>query len=80
MSTISDIGIVSLENFILAVIVVNFISLSFIPGCEVQFPTKAQDNQRGLTRKINSLCEPIFYPYTVFRQPRPLPESALNCR
>ena len=44
MSTISDIENVSLENFILTVTVVNFISLSFIPGCEVQFPTKAQDN------------------------------------
>ena len=36
--------------------------------------------QRGLTRESSSLFKPTFYPCTVFRQPRPLPEGAISCR
>ena len=35
--------------------------------------------QRGLTRELSSNFKPSFYPRTVFRQPRPLPEDALSC-
>ena len=34
----------------------------------------------GLIRELSSNSEPTFYPCTVFRQPRPLPEGALMCR
>ena len=36
-------------------------------------------NQRGLPIEISSLFKPTFYPCTVFRQPRPLPEGVLIC-
>ena len=36
--------------------------------------------QRGLTREFSSDFKPTFYPYTVFRQPRPLPGGELSCR
>ena len=34
----------------------------------------------GLTRELSSDSKPTFYPCTVFRQPRPLPEGAIRCR
>ena len=34
----------------------------------------------GLAREFSCNSKPTFYPCTVFRQPRPLPESALSCR
>ena len=39
-------------------------------------------SQRGWINKkeISSLFKNTFYPCTVFRQPRPLPEGALSCR
>ena len=36
--------------------------------------------QRGLTREFISLFKPTFYPCTVFRLLRPIPEGALSCR
>ena len=36
--------------------------------------------QRGWINKRAQLFKPTFYPCTVFRQPRPLPEGALSCR
>ena len=33
-----------------------------------------------LIRELRSNSKPIFYPCTVFRQPRPLPQCVLSCR
>ena len=35
-------------------------------------------NQRGLIREYSSLFKPTFYPCTVFRKPRPLPEGGVT--
>ena len=45
----------------------------------VEHDKLSETKEGGLIREPTSNIKPTFYPCTVFRQPRPLPEGALWC-